>query len=219
MTHIRTFRDLDAWRVGMDAALATYRLTPRLPDTERYGLISQMRRAATSVPSNVAEGQARNSPKAFLHFLAIAPGSTAELDTQLELCVRLKYFVPEATADLRESFGTAAPAALRSARRETARTGSLTWTGDRCCASGVCLVHVCRALVGIAQLCSGRGEHLSWPFAPATFVVIWIHIDVLAHNANGVEDLCHGPRTSNLGPRTSDILVTPSDGFPPEAES
>jgi four helix bundle protein len=103
MTHIRTFRDLDAWRVGMDTALATYRLTLRLPDTERYGLISQMRRAATSVPSNVAEGQARNSPKAFLHFLAIALGSTAELDTQLELCVRLKYLVPEATADLRES--------------------------------------------------------------------------------------------------------------------
>jgi four helix bundle protein len=69
----------------------TYRLVRHLPKEELYALSSQMRRAAVSIPSNIAEGQARNSTKEFINFLSIAKGSTAELETQFLLCVRLNY--------------------------------------------------------------------------------------------------------------------------------
>jgi four helix bundle protein len=88
MSEIREHRDLDAWRVAMDAVLETYRLSADFPNTEIYGLTSQMRRAAVSVPSNIAEGQARRFRAAINH-LSVALGSIAELDTQLELAVRL----------------------------------------------------------------------------------------------------------------------------------
>lgn len=68
-----------------------YRLTNTFPRDEQFGLTSQMRRAAVSVPSNIAEGAARNGTKELIHFLGIATGSLAELDTQLELVVRLGY--------------------------------------------------------------------------------------------------------------------------------
>jgi four helix bundle protein len=81
MTTIRSFRDLEAWQIAMHTAVAPYRLTLLLPASERFELARQMRRAATSVPSKLAEGQARTSSKSFRHFLGIALGSTAELDT------------------------------------------------------------------------------------------------------------------------------------------
>jgi four helix bundle protein len=68
-----------------------YRLTSTFPRDEQFGLTSQMRRAAISVPSNIAEGAARNGTKELIHFLGIATGSLAELDTQLDLAVRLGY--------------------------------------------------------------------------------------------------------------------------------
>ena len=79
----------------MDLVEEGYRLIRLLPIEERFGLSDQMRRAAVSIPSNIAEGQVRDSGREFLHFLRIAQGSRAELDTQLEISVRLGYVSDE----------------------------------------------------------------------------------------------------------------------------
>jgi four helix bundle protein len=88
---VTCFRDLDVWRLGLELAELVYRCTARFPRSEVFGLSAQMRRAAVSIPSNIAEGRARNSSREFLHFLSISRGSLAELDTQLELAIRLDY--------------------------------------------------------------------------------------------------------------------------------
>jgi four helix bundle protein len=88
---VKSFRDLDVWRLGLELAETVYRCTARFPKAELFCLTSQMRRAAVSIPSNIAEGRARNSSREFLHFLSISRGSLAELETQLELAVRLDY--------------------------------------------------------------------------------------------------------------------------------
>ncbi len=85
------FKKLDVWNLAMDFALEIYGILPLLPNEERFGLCDQMRRAAISVPSNIAEGQSRISSKEFIHFLSISKGSLAELETQLILCQRLGY--------------------------------------------------------------------------------------------------------------------------------
>lgn len=87
----RHYKDLLVWQKGMRLAKAVYKLTARFPDAEKYGLISQMRRAAVSVPSNIAEGQARQGSREFLLFLSHAGGSVAELETQLLLSVDLGH--------------------------------------------------------------------------------------------------------------------------------
>jgi four helix bundle protein len=88
---VKSFRDLEVWRIGLDLVETIYRCTAEFPKSEVYGLTAQMRRAAVSIPSNIAEGQARTSSKEFLHFLSFALGSLAELETQLELAARLRY--------------------------------------------------------------------------------------------------------------------------------
>lgn len=95
---IQGFRDLRVWQAAMDFVADTYRLTQDLPAQETYGLLSQMRRAAVSIPSNIAEGHARSSTKDFLRHLSIAQGSIAEIETQLEISQRLDYLSPEAVA-------------------------------------------------------------------------------------------------------------------------
>jgi four helix bundle protein len=96
------YRDLVAWQKSMDLTERVYRCTADLPLEERYGLTSQMRRAATSIPSNIAEGQGRRSTDdEFIRFLRIALGSLCELETQLELSVRLKMLSPEQLSALR----------------------------------------------------------------------------------------------------------------------
>jgi four helix bundle protein len=75
----------------MDLVVCVYTLTAKFPQNEQYGLVSQLRRAAVSVPANVAEGAARNGSKEFLHFLGIASGSLSELDTLIDLARRLGY--------------------------------------------------------------------------------------------------------------------------------
>lgn len=87
----RDHKDLRAWQAAMQLVEEVYRLTSTFPRDEQFGLTSQMRRAAVSVPSNIAEGAARNGTKELIHFLGIATGSLSELDTQLELVVRLGY--------------------------------------------------------------------------------------------------------------------------------
>jgi four helix bundle protein len=96
----KTYRDLDAWKLAMTMVETTYALTRRLPDSERYNLISQMQKSATSIPSNIAEGEGRGTARFGVFFLRVAIGSTAELDTQIELARRLKYVTPEHTREL-----------------------------------------------------------------------------------------------------------------------
>jgi four helix bundle protein len=91
----KCYRDLEVWRLGLDLVEAVYRCTAELPKSEIFGLAAQMRRAEVSIPSNIAEGQARSSSKEFLHFLSIALGSLAELATQFELAHRLGYSVAQ----------------------------------------------------------------------------------------------------------------------------
>jgi four helix bundle protein len=89
---IQNYRDLIAWQKGMDLTEAVYSATANFPSDERFGLSQQMRRAAVSIPSNVAEGHSRRSTPDFLRFLNIAYGSRAELETQIFLAHRLHYF-------------------------------------------------------------------------------------------------------------------------------
>ena len=88
---ISGFRDLRVWQGGMDLVEQVYRLTRDFPEHERYGLVSQMQRAAVSIPSNIAEGHTRDSSKDYLRHLSIARASLAELQTQLEIAKRLRY--------------------------------------------------------------------------------------------------------------------------------
>lgn len=97
----KSFKDLDVWNHGIDFVEAIYRLTSSFPKEEQYGLVSQMRRASVSIPSNIAEGQGRRNPKEFIQFLYIAKGSLAEVETQLIICKRLKYI--DDIADLVDS--------------------------------------------------------------------------------------------------------------------
>ena len=90
---------LDAWKSAMDLVEAVYRITSTFPASEQFGLVSQMRRASVSVPSNLAEGAARDGAREFAHFLSIAKGSLSELDTQHQLAQRLG-FIKEGHADL-----------------------------------------------------------------------------------------------------------------------
>ncbi len=89
------FKNLNVWKRSMDLVCETYQLLRFLPPEERFGLSDQMRRAAISIPSNIAEGQGRSSEKEFIHFLSISRGSVAELHTQIIICNRLLYIDAE----------------------------------------------------------------------------------------------------------------------------
>ena len=84
-------KKLDAWKLAMELVIKTYRFTETFPAKETYGLTDQIRRAAVSVPSNIAEGAARQTRKEFVNYLHIAQGSLSELDTQLEIAKQLGY--------------------------------------------------------------------------------------------------------------------------------
>jgi four helix bundle protein len=91
MPRVGGFKDLLVWRKGIQLVKEIYKLTKPFPADERFGLVSQMRRAAVSIPSNIAEGQARKTTGEFIQFLSHAEGSLAELDTQIVLAVELGY--------------------------------------------------------------------------------------------------------------------------------
>jgi four helix bundle protein len=95
-----SYRDLIAWRKAMELVTDIYRVTKFFPRDELYGLTNQLRRAAVSVPSNIAEGQARFSPKEFHHFLSHARGSLVEIETQLMLAENLEYLGSNQTRPL-----------------------------------------------------------------------------------------------------------------------
>jgi four helix bundle protein len=87
----KSYRDLEVWRKAMSLAKAVYIATSSYPKEEKFGLVSQMRRAAISIPSNLAEGHARSGSAEFRHFISIAMGSVAELETQVILSMDFGY--------------------------------------------------------------------------------------------------------------------------------
>lgn len=88
---MKSYRDLIVWQKSMELAQEIYRVTEKFPQSEVYGLVSQMRRSAVSIPSNIAEGSRRSSSKDFKHFVSIAYGSGAELETQIEIVKNLPF--------------------------------------------------------------------------------------------------------------------------------
>lgn len=88
---IKDFKDLVVWQKAMELVAEVYLIAKKLPKEELFALNDQIRRSAISIPSNIAEGQGRNSTKEFIQFLAISKGSKAELETQLLLCVKMDY--------------------------------------------------------------------------------------------------------------------------------
>ena len=89
---LKTYKELNVWQKSMDLTVEIYRLVKLLPKFEIYALSDQMRRSVVSIPSNIAEGYGRNSTKEFIQFLTVARGSQLELETQLQICLRLEYF-------------------------------------------------------------------------------------------------------------------------------
>lgn len=97
---IKSHRDLIVWQKAMDLVVNVYRVTDAFPKAETYGLTSQIRRAVTSIPANIAEGQGRRLAKEFIYFLANARGSLWELDTHIESATRLAFCSSEKQVEL-----------------------------------------------------------------------------------------------------------------------
>ena len=85
------YKDLEVWQRAIDLVAEIYRLSSSFPDSEKFGLTNQIRRAAVSIPSNIAEGSARHHSKDFIHFLRSADGSAAEVETQLTIALTLDF--------------------------------------------------------------------------------------------------------------------------------
>ncbi len=104
VTKVGSYRDLLVWQKGIDLVKCIYQITGErcFPPEEKFGLISQMRRAAVSVPSNIAEGQARGGTKEFIQFLYVSKGSLAELDTQLVISSELRFLAVDPLKELCE---------------------------------------------------------------------------------------------------------------------
>ena len=118
MTPVSSFKDLQVWQAAMDMASSVYTLTKSFPESERFGLMTQIRRAAVSVASNIAEGH-RRTRAAYVHHVQIALGSLAEVETQLLLAVRLHMCTEGDARDLQaviDRVGQMLHALLRSLR-------------------------------------------------------------------------------------------------------
>ena len=120
MTTLTTHRDLHAWREAMDLVEMVYRVTASFPKAEFFGLVNQIRRCAVSVPSNIAEGAARNSTREWIQFLGVSCGSLSELETQLELATRLGYLEANTDATRQMNRVGRIVRALRNSLREKA---------------------------------------------------------------------------------------------------
>ena len=123
MNKIKTHKDLDVWKESMTLAKEVYRLTKHFPKEETFGLASQMRRAAVSIPSNIAEGAARNSDKEFIQFLHVSLGSLAELETQLLLSRELGLPKDEELNGSVEQIRRMLPGLIKYLRGRTAKGG------------------------------------------------------------------------------------------------
>lgn len=102
---IHNFKELQVWQKAMEIVVFTYQLTTGFPKEEKYGLISQIQRAAISIPSNIAEGCGRVSDKDFQRFISFAMGSSFELETQMILAFRFNYISLEQLKDFEEKIG------------------------------------------------------------------------------------------------------------------
>ncbi len=100
---MRPHEKLDVWQASVDFVVAVYRATESFPKEEKFGLTSQIRRAAVSVPANIAEGATRRSPKEFVHFISNAQGSASELETELLIAQRLGYLQKSVYAEMRDT--------------------------------------------------------------------------------------------------------------------
>ena len=100
---MKSFRELRVWQASMDLVEYVSRLTRSFPKAETYGLMSQIQRAAVSIPSNIAEGHTREHLKEYLHHLSMAQASLAEVETQLEIANRLRYITAEELQSVLES--------------------------------------------------------------------------------------------------------------------
>ena len=100
---METHKDLRVWQQSIEMVTSIYLLTRSFPKEELFGLVSQLRRAAVSVPSNIAEGYARSTDKEKLHFLRISSGSMSEIETQLMLCLNLEYIDRDKYEELSET--------------------------------------------------------------------------------------------------------------------
>lgn len=124
---IRTFRDLEVWRKGMDISVKVYEVTGRFPRSEAFGLVAQLRRASVSIPSNIAEGKAIGG-NGYPRHVKIALGSEAELQTQIELAKRLKMigdFEADALLDQVSTLGRMLVALLNSLPRTRQPNGPI----------------------------------------------------------------------------------------------
>lgn len=119
---MRPHEKLDVWNKAIDLVMNCYKATETFPKDERFGLISQIRRAAVSIPANIAEGAARDSPKEFTYFLSNAQGSASELETELLIAFKLGYLAETNHTVLRtnlDSIGRMIVGLSRSIKRRT----------------------------------------------------------------------------------------------------
>ena len=126
MPNMFTYRDLDAWKQGMDLVEHCYQCTKSFPAHEQYGLTSQLRRAAVSIPSNIAEGHCRRTTKAYANHVSIALGSHGELETCIEVGFRLGFLKPTDRAELLKalaSVGRLLSGLYRALERRVSITG------------------------------------------------------------------------------------------------
>ena len=137
--NIRKYSDLVVWNEGMNLAEEVYRITESFPNHEKYGLSIQMRRAAISIPSNIAEGVCRFHTREYRRFVTIALGSLAELETQLEMARRLGYLNVEQSKEANEMatvFGKAPPDTQTSSPQENQPTNQSLVTNHQSPHSG-----------------------------------------------------------------------------------
>ena len=98
-----SYKDLIVWQKGIALVRKVYEITRTFPDDEKFGLTAQLRRAAVSIPSNIAEGQARHTTREFIRFVSNAEGSTAEVETQLIIATELNYCEKSINSDVFEA--------------------------------------------------------------------------------------------------------------------
>ena len=119
---MESYRDLRVWQQGVELAVFCYEITKPFPKEELFGMTSQIRRCASSVPANIAEGWGRQSTGDYIKFLRVAQGSLKELETHVEICTRIRLLTNDQSIDLERqtnSIGKMLAALIRSLQKKT----------------------------------------------------------------------------------------------------